>query len=402
VNPGTGAGEGGPTIYVVAGEASGDMLGARLMAAIRARRPDIAFAGIGGERMAEQGLASLFPMRDLALMGLIEVLPNIRRLARRLRETTEDIAARRPAAIVTIDSPGFAMRLAGRIRPALGGAPIIHYVAPQVWAWRPGRVATIRERVDRILCLLPFELPFFDAAGIPASFVGHPVLESGAGAGDAARFRAAHGLAPEERVVIVMPGSRRMEASRLLPIFGEALRLARERIPTLRPVVAVAGVVEGAVREAAAAWPVPPILVAGLAAKHDAFAAAEAGLIKSGTSSLEMAVAGIPHVVAYRVNPVTAAIVRRLVKVPYASLVNLLNEAPVVPERLQQDCTPPALADDLVRLLTDPAAAAAQRAGFARAIAALSPPQGRPSDAAAEAVLATLNTALEPRADRTL
>jgi lipid-A-disaccharide synthase len=375
-------------VYLVAGEASGDVLGARLMASLRARRPDLAFAGIGGERMAGQDLASLFPMRELALMGLLEVLPNLRRLARRLRETAEDIAARRPAVIVTIDSPGFAFRLAERVKPL--GIPLVHYVAPQVWAWRPGRVAKIRARVDRILALLPFETPFFEAAGIPVTFVGHPVLESGADAGDGARFRAAHGIAPEERVVIVMPGSRRMEASRLLPIFGEALGLAAARVPGLRPVVAVAGVVEGMVREAAASWPAAPVLAASLAKKHDAFAAASAGLIKSGTSSLEMAVAGVPHVVGYRVNPITAAIVRRLVKVSYASLVNLLNEAPVVPERLQEACTPPALADELVRLLTDPATAAAQRKGFATALAKLRPPRGRPSDAAAEAVLHVL------------
>jgi len=375
-------------VYLVAGEASGDALGARLIAALRARRPDLEFAGIGGERMAEQGLASLFPMRELALMGLLEVLPNIRRLARRLREAAEDVAARRPAVVVTIDSPSFAMRLAGRVKPL--GIPLVHYVAPQVWAWRPGRVTQIRERVDRILALLPFELPFFEAAGIPVTFVGHPVLESGADGGNAARFRAAHGIAPGERVVVAMPGSRRMEASRLLPAFGEALRLAAERVPGLRPVVPVAGVVEGAVRKAAASWPVAPILVATPGDKHDAFAAAEAGLIKSGTSSLEMAVAGVPHVVAYRVNPVTAAIVRRLVRVPYASLVNLLNEAPVVPEYLQENCTAPALAEGLIRLLSEPAAAAAQREGFAAALARLRPPQGRPSDAAAEAVLQVL------------
>ncbi len=378
----------GATVYLVAGEASGDVLGARLVAALRARRPGLRFAGIGGERMAEQGVASLFPMRELALMGLLEVLPKIRRLARRLREAEADIAARRPAAIVTIDSPGFAFRLAERVKPL--GIPLVHYVAPQVWAWRPGRVAKIRERVDRILALLPFEMPFFEEAGIPVTFVGHPVLESGADAGDAARFRADHGLKPEERVVVVMPGSRRMEVSRLLPVFGEALRLAAAQVPGLRPVVPVAGTVTETVRAAAASWPAAPILVATAAEKHDAFAAAEAGLIKSGTSSLEMALAGVPHVVAYRVHPATAWIVRRLIRIPYASLVNLLNEAPVVPEHIQQDCTPPALAANLVRLLADPAAATAQRAGFAAALARLRPPQGRPSEAAAEAVLEVL------------
>ncbi|WP_254454052.1 lipid-A-disaccharide synthase [Siccirubricoccus sp. G192] len=355
------------------------------MAALRRRRPGLEFAGIGGERMAEQGLASLFPMRELSLMGLLEVVPNLRRLARRMDQAEADIAARRPAVLVTIDAPSFTLRLAERVRSA--GIKVVHYVAPQVWAWRPGRVVKMRQRVDRILALLPFEPPFFEAAGIPVTFVGHPVLESGVDAGDATRFRAAHGLGGGARPVIVMPGSRRGEVRRLLGTFGEALRLAAAEVPGLRPVVALAGPVEAAVRAGTAGWPVPPILVQGAADKHDAFAAAAAGLIKSGTSSLEMAVAGIPHVVAYRVNPVTAAIVRRLVKVPHASLVNLLAEREVVPERIQQDCTPGKLAAELVRLLREPAAVAAQREGFAKALALLRPPEGLPSEAAAAAVL---------------
>jgi lipid-A-disaccharide synthase len=376
-------------IYIAAGEASGDILGARLMAALRRRRPGLEFAGIGGERMAEQGIHSLFPMRELSLMGLLEVLPNLRRLARRMDEAEADVLARRPAVLVSIDAPSFTLRLAGRIRPR--GIAVVHYVAPQVWAWRPGRVVKIGRQVDRILALLPFEAPFFEAAGIPVSFVGHPVLESGADAGDAARFRAAHGLAAGERPVLVMPGSRRSEVRRLLGTFGEALRLAAAEVPGLRPVLALAGPVEAAVRAGTASWPVPPILVREAADKHDAYAAAEAGLIKSGTSSLEVAVAGVPHVVGYKVNPITAAIVRRLIKVPHVSLVNLLAEREVVPELLQQDCTAPALAAALVRLLRDPAAVAAQRAGFAEVLARLRPPEGLPSEAAAVAVLAVLD-----------
>lgn len=378
-------------IYIVAGEASGDVLGARLVAALRAREPGLGFAGIGGARLAEQGVESLFPMRELALMGLLEVLPNIRNLARRLQQTVADITARRPAAIVTIDSPGFTMRLAERVRPL--GIPIIHYVAPQIWAWRPGRVKKVRERVDRILCLLPFEPVIFDTAGIPATFVGHPVLESGADAGDAARFRAAHGIGPDEQPLLVMPGSRRMEAKRLLPLFGAALGLLATRRPGLRPIVPVSPVVAELVRAGVAGWPGRPILVEALAEKHDAFAAVAesggAGLIKSGTSSLEMAVAGIPHVVAYRVNPITAAIVRRLIQVRFASLVNLLAEREVAPEYLQEKATPEALAGALDQLLDGPAAED-QRAAFRGVLDQLHPPGLAPSEAAAEAVLAEL------------
>ena len=377
-------------VYLVAGEASGDLLGARLIAALRAARPDLTFAGVGGDRMAEQGFSSLFPMRELAVMGLAEVLPNIRRLSRRLDETVADIMARRPAVVVTIDSPGFGLRVAARVRPK--GFRILHYVAPQVWAWRPGRVKRIAKEVDRILALLPFEAPFFEKAGIPVDFVGHSILESGADKGDAVRFRALHGIAPDERVVLVMPGSRRSEVGRLLPTFGAALKLAAARVPKLRPVVPLAGPVEESVRAAAADWHPPPILVRDISEKYDAFAAAEAGLIKSGTSSLEVALAGVPMVVGYRVNPLTAAIVRRLIKVEHVSIVNLLAKRSIIPELLQQDCTPEKLSAELVRLLTDPAAAAAQREGFATVFDMLRPEGGIPSHAAAIAVLRALES----------
>jgi lipid-A-disaccharide synthase len=376
-------------LYLVAGEASGDVLGGRLMAALRTRRPDLAFAGIGGPRMAEQGLVSLFPMEELSLMGLAEVLPRLRGLARRLAEAEADVLARRPAALVTIDAPSFTLRLAARVRPK--GMRVIHYVAPQVWAWRQGRVRRIARRIDRLLALLPFEPPFFEAAGIPTSFVGHPVLESGADRGNAARFRTTHGIAPETRLLAVMPGSRGGELARHLPVFARAVGLLRDRLGALALAVPTLPRLAEAVR--AAPWPVAPIVTADATGKHDAWAAAAAALAKSGTTSLELAVAGVPQVVAYRVNPITAAIVRRLVTVPHASLVNLLAGEEVVPERLQEQCTPERLAAALLPLLTGTDAAAAQRAAFARVLGQLRPPGGlAPSEAAADAVLAELAT----------
>lgn len=366
-------------LYLVAGEASGDILGARLIAALRARDSSLEFAGLGGERMAEQGFESLFSIRELALMGFLEVLPSLRRLARRLDETVQDIARRRPRLVVTIDSPGFTMRLAARVKGL--GIPVVHYVAPQVWAWRPGRVKKIARRVDRILALLPFEAPIFEQAGIPVSFVGHPILESEAAQGNASRFPV------EGRGLIVMPGSRRGEVSRLLPVFAETVRAFPADVT---PILAVAGTVEEVVRARAGEFGRPVHFVRTPGEKADAFAAAQAGLIKSGTSSLEAAVAGLPHVVAYRVNPISAAIARRLIQVRYASLVNLLCDRQVVPELLQQDCTPLSLQRALEPLLEGRIAAEAQRAGFAEALSRLAPSHGRPSEAAAEAVLTEL------------
>ncbi len=379
-----------PLIYLVAGEQSGDELGARLMAALHARRPDIGFAGIGGARMAAQGLESLFPAAELALMGLLEVVPRLRHMQRRLAQTVADIAARRPAAVVTIDIPGFALRVLRGV--AHLGIRRVHYVAPQAWAWRAGRVRHYPGLWDRLLCLLPFEPAFFARHGLPALFVGHPVLESGAEAGDAERFRAAHGVASDARVVTFMPGSRRMEVARLLPILGETLR----RLPVgIVPAMPLAGPVAQAVRAGTASWPIRPVLIEDRQAKYDAFAASGAALTKSGTATLELALAKVPMLVAYRLNPLSAVIARRLIHVRDAALVNLLTAGigpdpgpPLVPEMMQQDCTPERLATTLTGLMDDPAVAAAQRAGFRSVLDMLRPAGGlRPSEAAAEAVL---------------
>lgn len=375
-------------IYLVAGEASGDVLGARLMAALQARDPNIRFAGVGGHRMAEHGLVSLFPLRELALMGFLEVLPKLRLLRRRLTETVADIAVQRPDIVVTIDSPGFTLRLLRRVGTL--GIGRVHYVAPQVWAWRESRVKHYPGLWDSLLCLLPFEPAFFARHGLAAEFVGHPVLESGTETGNAARFRTRHGIAPNATVLTVMPGSRRTEATRLLPVLGETIARLAVAVPGLVPVVPAAAPVGEIVRAGAAGWPVQPVLVTELEDKHDAFAASTAALTKSGTSTLELALAGVPMIVTYRVNPLSAAIARRLVKVKYAALLNILAEREIVPELLQEDCTPERLTSALLPLLTDPAARGEQQAAFAPVLSSLRPARGTPSEAAAEAVLARL------------
>jgi lipid-A-disaccharide synthase len=374
-----------PLIYLVAGEASGDVLGGRLMAALRARRPDVSFAGVGGEIMAAQGMASLFPMQDLALMGFLEVLPRLNQVRRRLRQTVSDIAAQRPDVVVTIDSPGFTLRLLRAIGPL--GLKRIHYVAPQVWAWRERRVRHYHDLWDQLLCLLPFEPAFFARHGLPATFVGHPVLESGADRGDATAFRTRHRVDPGTLVLTLMPGSRRTEVSRLLPVLGATLRRLRDVVP----VVPIAGPVTEAVHAGTREWPRQPVLVSEEQDKYDAFAASAAALTKSGTSTLELAMAGVPMVVTYRVNPVSAAIARRMVTVSYASLLNLLAQREVVPELLQKACTPERLAGTVRGLLDDPAAAARQRDACRNVLKALRPDSETPSGAAAAAVLRVLD-----------
>ena len=376
-------------IYLVAGEQSGDALGGRLITALRAARPDLQFAGVGGPQMAAAGLASLFPIHELAVMGLLEVLPRLRRIAGLLRQTEADIRARRPDVVVTIDSPGFTLRLLHRLRDS--GLRRVHYVAPQGWAWREGRVKHYPGLWDRLLCLLPFEPAFFARHGLEARFVGHPVIESGVDSGDSTRFRQKFGVAAESPILLVLPGSRRSEVSRLLPVFGETLVRLVQQVPGLVPVVPVASAVAGSVIAGTRDWPVQPLIVTDLGDKHDAYAAAAAALTKSGTSTLELALADVPMVVAYRVHPLTAWIVRRSVKVQYAAIVNLLLGRMAVPEFIQQDCTADALAPAVAGLIAGKVAAS-QHAAFAELRALLTPPGGTPSHAAAAEILALLQS----------
>lgn len=382
-----------PLIWILAGEASGDVLGARLMQALLARNPAIRFAGVGGVRMQEQGLHSLFPMRDLAVMGLVEILPRLRALSARLNEAVQDIEARRPDLVVTIDSPGFALRLLRRIAGL--GIPRVHYVAPQVWAWRQKRVKEFPGLWEELLCLLPFEEEFFSRHGLLTKFVGHPVLQSGAQDGNAARFYQTHGLKEGARVLILMPGSRRSEAPRLLPVFGKMLALLQRDMPDVVPVIPVSPVVAATVARETARWPVRPVIVTEIQDKHDAFAAAGAALTKSGTSTLELALAGVPMAVTYRVNPLTAFMARRLIRVPHVAMVNLLAGRAIVPELLQEQCQPAVLAGAVRDLFENPEMAAGQKAAFRTVLEGLRGPGGMlPADAAAEAVLHLLaNTA---------
>ncbi|KDE20209.1 lipid-A-disaccharide synthase [Acetobacter aceti 1023] len=379
-----------PLVWILAGEASGDVLGARLMHALRARVPTMRFAGVGGTRMQEEGFESLFPMRDLAVMGLVEVLPRVRQLSARLDEAAQDIAVQKPDLVITIDSPGFALRLLKKISGL--GIARVHYVAPQVWAWRQKRVKEFPGLWEELLCLLPFEEQFFGKHGLKTRFVGHPVLQSGAKDGNAAQFRARHGLPESARILVLMPGSRRSEAPRLLPVFGQMLRLLKTSMPDVVPVVPVSPVVACVVERATQDWPIKPIIVTDIHDKHDAFAAAGAALTKSGTSTLELALAGVPMAVTYRVNPITAFFARRLIKVPFVAMVNLLAGRAVVPELLQEQCRADVLAREVQTLFENVAVAQAQKQAFATVLHGLEGPQGQlPADAAAEAVLEVLN-----------
>lgn len=374
-------------IFLIAGEASGDLLGGRLMAALKRRLPDVEFHGVGGPAMQAEGLVSLFPMQELSLMGMAELLPHVPKLLRRLDQTEQAVRDIRPAALVTIDAPAFCLRITRRVKGL--GIPRIHYVAIQVWAWRPWRAKRVARSVDRLMTLLPFEPTWFERHGLPTRFVGHPVVEGGASKGDGARFRSRHGLSPDTPLLVVLPGSRRGEIARLTEIFGATVGLLANRLPGLRVAVPTVAHMVPAVRAAISDWAGEPILVEGEADKFDAFAAGDAALAASGTVALELTLAGTPMVVAYRVAPMTAAIVRRLIKVPFVSLTNIVAGRAVVPELLQNDCTPPKLADTLEGLIRRTPERATQIQGLAEVSAALRTDRA-PSDLAADYIIETI------------
>lgn len=376
-------------LFVVAGEHSGDELGGKLMAALNAQHgARLHYAGVGGEAMARQGLVSLFPLSDVAVMGPLSILARLPRLVRRVRETTAAAIAVKPDIVVIIDSPEFTHPIAKRIHKRLPGIPIIDYVSPSVWGWRPGRAARMRRYVDHVLALLPFEPEAHARLGGPAcSYVGHPLIErlEWMRGLDPAPLAARLALDPARPVLVVLPGSRASEVGRLMQPFGEAV--ARLAATGFSPQVIIPAVesVRPLIEAALGSWPVRPHLVIGEEDKYRAFKLARAALAASGTVTLELALVGTPAVVAYRVDALAARL-RFLLKVPSVVLANLVLGENVYPEYLQEDCTPDRLAAALVPLLQDTPAREQQLTGLRRVPDLMRLPAGTPSEAAARIV----------------
>lgn len=377
-----------PLIYLIAGEASGDVLGARVMDQLKDKNSAVRFAGIGGPKMAEQGLASLFPMDELALMGLTEILPHIPKLLKRINQTVQDIQERKPDLLLTIDAPGFCFRVARKISGK--GIKRVHYVAPSVWAWKPGRAKRVAQFLDHLLTLLPFEPPYFEREGLPATFVGHSVVEGGADNGDGEGFRKRHGFSKEDVLLVLLPGSRRGEVDRLMGVFCQtALNIAKTH-PRLKIVIPTLESRSRQIRKILETLSIDALVLEGDAEKYDAFAAADVALAASGTVALELAMAGTPSIIGYRVNALTAWLVRRLIKTPYVNLVNVVLKREAVPEFLQERCRADLLSTALIELLDDENRALAQTKAAAEALKELGKGGPSPSGRAADALLTLL------------
>ncbi|QFU31864.1 lipid-A-disaccharide synthase [Brevundimonas sp. Bb-A] len=374
-------------IMLVAAEASGDALGAGLARALRARLGQgVSFVGIGGPRMAAEGVVSPFDIAELSILGWIEGLRAYRTVRRRVAETAALAAREQPDAVVLIDSWGFTIRVAEAIRAARPDVPLIKYVGPQVWASRPGRARTLARAVDHLLALYSFDAPWFEREGLPTTVVGSSALHVDMGGADGAAFRARRGLTPDAKLLLILPGSRPAEIARMTPVYEATVKRLKAQDPGLEVAVVAAGTVSKDVVGRVSAWPFR-VHVVDEAEKYDAMRAATAALATSGTVSTELALAGAPMVIAYKIGGVSYQLMKRLVTAEHITLFNIAAGARITPEFIQGEASAENLAAAVGRLLNDPQAAAEQARRQTAALDLMGRGGPDPSTLAAEAVL---------------
>jgi lipid-A-disaccharide synthase len=367
-------------LFLIAGEPSGDRLGAALMAGLKSLHPGVTFTGVGGPLMAAEGLVSMFPMEELSIMGIAEVLPKYLHLKRRIAEVAAKVGAENPAALITIDSPDFCFRVAKLVKAANPAQRTIHYVAPSVWAWRPGRAAKMAAFIDHVLALLPFEPPYMTAHGMTCDFVGHPVVSEPL-------------ATPQPQpapLLLALPGSRKGEVTRLMPVFGQVVAALAQHHPTLRIALPTVRGVAPLVRDLARTWPIAPEVIEDPDHKRAAFANATVALAASGTVSLELAANRCPMVIAYDMNPVTLWLMKRAALIDTVTLVNLVSDTRHVPEFIGPRCTPALIAPALLALMSDGPARAAQLGAMDTTMQRLGRGGAAPGLRAARSVLAAI------------
>jgi len=380
------------TVMLVAAEASGDDRGAGLVRALKRRLGDgVRFVGVGGERMAAEGVQSPFDIAEISILGLLEGLMAYPRIVRRVNDTAALAAREKPDVAVLIDSWGFTLRVAQRLRRLDPTLPLIKYVGPQVWATRPGRAKTLARTVDHMLSIHAFDAPYFEAEGLPVTFVGNAALSVDFSKARPERLRQAIGASVDDQILVVLPGSRPGEIERVLPAFEDAVNRLKAERPGLHVVVPAAPTVADLVKARVAGWPHRAHVVEGEAAKKDAMKAATVALACSGTVTTELALAGCPMVVGYRLGPLTHAILRRLIRTKWITLFNIAAQDFVAPELVQDDCNGPALPGEIALRLDDAALRARQVERQNAALLKMGRGGvGDPNEAAASAVLELL------------
>ena len=374
-------------IYIIAGEASGDLLGSHLMKALVAESEQaIRFFGVGGDKMAAEGLNSLFPYQELSMLGFLEVLPHAMNVFARVSATVDDIIAKDPDIVITIDVPGFSLRVVERLRKRECRAKFVHYVAPTVWAYKPQRAAKCAKLFDHMLVLLPFEPPYFEKVGLPCSFVGHPVITE-TQTGDGTAFRKKYEIAPDTPLFAILPGSRKGEIDRLMPIFAHTLTLLAAHYPNLAIAVTVPKHVMPMIAPYFENCPFRAVIMSGNEDKRNAFAASQLALVKSGTVALEVAKAGVPMIVTYRVNPISAYMLKRIVLTKFANLINIILGREAIPELLQEHCNPEEIAAAAIELLDSPERQEEQKRACKDALNQLKSPNNKESSTLAAQII---------------
>lgn len=372
---------------LVVGEPSGDVLGAEIMIALKTLTGgDIRMTGVGGMHMAQQGMVSLYSLEATAIMGVQEALPKIPAILKEIRDLADYARREVPDAVVLIDAPDFTHRVAKRLKKVAPNIPVIKYVAPQVWATRPWRAKKLGRIIDHQLALLPFEPQFFEGYGLPTTFVGHPAVERKDG-GDGASFRVRHNIPAEARTLGVMIGSRSVEVKHLGEVFRETARRLAEEVEGLHCILPTVPHVAAKVRALAETWPTPVSVVEGAEDKAGAFAACEVALAASGTISTELAIAGVPTVIGYRLGAVTSWIGLKLLMTDYVTLINIIRDKAVMPEFFADNCTPENLTTAVLDLLTSQVARDAQREEMTLALKEMGMGAEAPSMRAAKAIL---------------
>lgn len=372
------------SIYIIAGEASGDMLGAQLMQSLQQKEDDIKIRGVGGSHMCEQGLKSLFPVYDIALMGFAEILPHFQKILKRINQTVNDILLNKPDIVVTIDSPGFNLRVAKKLRKRLGNdITLVHYVAPTVWAYKPTRAQKFATLFDHLLVLLPFEPPYFEEVGLPSTFTGHPTVWNGK---DYLKENAKNSSVSSQ--LLLLPGSRKGEVQNHLTLYKATVTMLKKHIPELNCLMVVNQMMADHFRKELDNWPTPLTLYTKNDQKLATFQSCDFALVKSGTVTLEVAMAQVPMIVTYKVNPISAWLIKQMINIPYVSLINIMAKQAILPEYLQEQATANNLSNALYDLHSDSEKQNTQREQAKKALMSLLPDtEQNPSDIAADTIL---------------
>lgn len=373
-------------VYLIAGEPSGDLLGSRLMRALK-QKGNVDFYGVGGDTMKKEGLNSLFDISDLAIMGLLEVVPSIPRVLKRIQQTVDDIINIKPDIVVTIDSWSFCSRVHKKLRKLNLGFKQVHYVAPQVWAWKAKRAKTMYKYIDYLLTLLPNEPKYFTPYNLPTEFVGHPVVESSVLNADGKKFCKEHNIDDSKQIISILPGSRHNEVAKLLPDFLETANLLHKKYPNMVFILPTVSTVAKQVREATKNSDLPLIVVDTQDERYGAFRASDAAIAASGTVALELAMCKVPHIVAYKVSKLTYLMAKYLVHIKYVNLTNIMLKRLVVPELLQHDCVPEKISDKIEELLQKKSLYKQQMQGFDEVRTYLTNKDNSPSAMAADIII---------------